>query len=460
MKCTNKCLALLTALAVCFGATGCSDEAIAFSYNPDYKVSAFRISGDTGFETADAFASGLCVVNGDINTDNSAVDMTDATSAGLFDLNSRTVLYAKNIHERLAPASLTKLMTAVVALKYGNPNDVITVSSNMGNLESGAVVCGLAEGDQLTLNQALHALLIKSANDAAVAIAEHIGGSVEGFADMMNEEAQAIGATNSHFVNPHGLNAENHYVTAYDMYLIFNEALKYDTVNEIISMTSYDTVYTDKNGNEKTLSVKNTNQYLAGNVAAPDRVTVIGGKTGTTDDAGYCFTSAYNRDGDEIYTVILNSTTTDQRFTDTATLANWYYGHKVTVAIANTQEKTANGNPLMARIGQTDWTDKTIDATLADPTAQATVFSLAGEVTEKVSHDDLSGTVHVGDKVGSVTLKQDGTKIAVMDLVADEEGAGPNPIEWLLVKLDRLGRRIDNRPLTAESETVAKAPEV
>ena len=110
--------------------------------------------------------------------------------------------------------------------------------------------------------------MIKSANDAAVAIAEHIGGSVEGFADMMNEEAQAIGATNSHFVNPHGLNAENHYVTAYDMYLIFNEALKYDTVNEIISMTSYDTVYTDKNGNEKTLSVKNTNQYLAGNVAA------------------------------------------------------------------------------------------------------------------------------------------------------------------------------------------------
>ena len=114
----------------------------------------------------------------------------------------------------------------------------------------------------------------------------------------------------------------------------------------------------------------------------------------------------------------------------------------------------------MARISQTDWTDKTIDATLADPTAQATVFSLAGEVTEKVSYDDLSGTVHVGDKVGSVTLKQDGIKIAVVDLVADEEGSGPNPIEWLLVKLDRLGRRIDNRPLAAESETVAKAPEV
>ena len=156
----------------------------------------------------------------------------------------------------------------------------------------------------------------------------------------------------------------------------------------------------------------------------------------------------------------MNSSTNDQRFADTAALANWYYGHKVTVAIANTQEKTANGNPLIARISQTDWTDKTIDATLADPAAQATVFSLAGEVTEKVTYDDLSGTVHVGDKVGSLTLKQDGIKVVVADLVADEEGSGPNPIEWLLVKLDRLSRRIENRPLTAESETVAKAPEV
>ena len=96
--------------------------------------------------------------------------------------------------------------------------------------------------------------MIKSANDAAVAIAEHIGGSVEGFAEMMNKEAQAIGATNSHFVNPHGLTADNHYVTAYDMYLIFNEALKYDGVGDIIRMTSYDSVYTDKDGKEKQLS--------------------------------------------------------------------------------------------------------------------------------------------------------------------------------------------------------------
>ena len=273
----------------------------------------------------------------------------------------------------------------------------------------------------------------------------------------MNERAKKLGCTGTLFENPHGLDfdewAGDMHSTAHDVALMMQEAMKSDTFREIVASDDSWIEVTGADGSDHSHSMDTHNELLGqdGN---------IGGKTGTTDDAGYCFTAAYNRDGDETYTVVLNSSTTDQRFADTAALANWYYGHKVTVAIANTQEKTANGNPLIARIGQTDWTDKTIDATLADPAAQATVFALAGEVTEKVTYDDLSGTVHVGDKVGSVTLKQDGTKIAVMDLVADEEGSGPNPIEWLLVKLDRLGRRIDNRPLTAESETVAKAPEV
>ena len=275
-----------------------------------------------------------------------------------------------------------------------------------------------------------------------------MGGSEPAFVQQMNARAAELGMEHTTFRNACGLDTEGHLSTARDVAIMSRTILT--TCPEVLHYTG---IWTDTLRGGATQLV-NTNKLL-------HRYNGITGlKTGTTDDAGYCFASAYNRDGDEIYTVVLNSSTTDQRFADTATLASWYYDHKVTVEIANTQKKTANGNPLMARVSQTDWTDKTIDATLADPTAQATVFSLAGEVTEKVSYDDLSGTVHVGDKVGSVTLKQDGTKIAVMDLVADEEGTGPNPIEWLLVKLDRLGRRIDNRPLTAESETVAKAPEV
>lgn len=386
----------------------------------------------------------------------------DATNAIVMSKDG-SVYYARSADEQVKIASITKVMTAILAIENCKMDEKVTVSNAAATV--GNSTAGLLEGDELTVEQALRGLMIPSGNDAAIVLAEHVGKKIDPktkdavatFVKVMNERAKKLGCTGTVFENPHGLDfdewAGDMHSTAHDVALMMQEAMKNDTFREIVAIDDSWIEVTGADGSDHSHSMDTHNELLGqdGN---------IGGKTGTTDDAGYCFTGAYNRDGDETYTVVLNSSTTDQRFADTAALANWYYGHKVTVAIANTQEKTTNGNPLIARISQTDWTDKTIDATLADPAAQATVFSLAGEVTEKVTYDDLSGTVHVGDKVGSVTLKQDGTKIAVMDLVADEEGSGPNPIERLLVKLDRLGRRIDNRPLTAESETVAKAPEV
>ena len=393
-----------------------------------------------------------------------AEDLPDIDASNAFVMGKNgTVYYARSADEQVKIASITKVMTAILAVENCKMDEKITVSNAAATV--GNSTAGLLEGDEFTVEQALRGLMIPSGNDAAIALAEHVGkkldpktkDAVATFVKAMNERAKKLGCTGTLFENPHGLDfdewAGDMHSTAHDVALMMQEAMKDDTIREVMASKDPWIEVTGADGSDHSHSMDTHNVLL-------DQDGNIGGKTGTTDDAGYCFASAYNRDGDEIYTVVLNSSTTDQRFADTATLASWYYDHKVTVDIANTQKKTANGNPLMARVSQTDWTDKTIDATLADPTAQATVFSLAGEVTEKVSYDDLSGTVHVGDKVGSVTLKQDGTKIAVMDLVADEEGTGPNPIEWLLVKLDRLGRRIDNRPLTAESETVAKAPEV
>lgn len=393
-----------------------------------------------------------------------AEDLPDIDASNAFVMGKNgSVYYARSADEQVKIASITKVMTAILAVENCKMDEKITVSNAAAAV--GNSTAGLLEGDELTVEQALRGLMIPSGNDAAIALAEHVGkkldpktkDAVATFVKAMNERAKKLGCTGTLFENPHGLDfdewAGDMHSTAHDVALMMQEAMKDDTIREVMASKDPWIEVTGADGSDHSHSMDTHNVLL-------DQDGNIGGKTGTTDDAGYCFASAYNRDGDEIYTVVLNSSTTDQRFADTATLASWYYDHKVTVEIANTQKKTANGNPLMARVSQTDWTDKTIDATLADPTAQATVFSLAGEVTEKVSYDDLSGTVHVGDKVGSVTLKQDGTKIAVMDLVADEEGTGPNPIEWLLVKLDRLGRRIDNRPLTAESETVAKAPEV
>lgn len=284
MKCTSKryvCLILINSI-LAVSLCGCGNKNLALSYQRADTQNA--LSKD---QLADPFASDLCVISGDY-LENTNVSMEEESAAGLFDVNHNKVLYAKNIHERLNPASLTKIMTALVAIKYGNTEDMIVCSENVKITEPGATLCGLKAGDKLTLNQALHALLINSANDAAIAIAEHIGGSVEGFTAMMNEEAILLGATSSHFVNPHGLTANEHYVTAYDMYLIMNAAMQYELFNEIIHMNDYTTVYYSSDDSEKEMSFKSTNLFFRGDYNAPDKITVIGGKTGTTNAAGNC----------------------------------------------------------------------------------------------------------------------------------------------------------------------------
>lgn len=311
MKFTNRKKAAVCVLALlCVHLTaGCASKEYRFAYDPDSSVSSFQMLENRMISQSALFAEDLCVASSDINN-GADVDESLFGSAALFSLNKNEVLYAKNIHERLYPASTTKVMTALVALKYGNTEDKITVSAlASGITESGAQLCGLKAGDTLTLDQALHALLMYSANDAGLAIAEHIGGSVEHFSEMMNEEAARIGATNCHFVNPHGLQDESHYVTAYDLYLIFNEAIKYNLFSEIIGMTSYTTTYSDKNGNAKTFEFGTTNQYLQGNYYPPENVTVIGGKTGTTTAAGNCLVLlSKDASGSRYISVILKCT--------------------------------------------------------------------------------------------------------------------------------------------------------
>lgn len=268
--------------------TGCGSRNYRMPYSHHYPVSSYRMPNGTDQDVlAIPFAQDFCVAEGDI-VEGTEVDESLSGAAALFCSDTRKTIYARNIYEQLHPASLTKVMTALVAMKYGSMDMMLTASANVKNLEAGALTCGLAEGDQMTLAQALHILLVQSANDVAVMIAEGVGGSVENFSTLMNTEAKALGATNSHFVNPHGLTADNHYVTVYDMYLIFDAALDYSLFSEIIHMPSYNTIYRDKAGKEKTLSVKSTNLYLHGEQNAPEAITIIGGKTGTTKAAGNC----------------------------------------------------------------------------------------------------------------------------------------------------------------------------
>lgn len=283
--------------------------------------SAYMITDSTlSHEMLDSFSKDLCV-DSRTNISNPEISLQNSHAAGLFDLSNQTILYAQNQFEQLPPASITKILTALVALKYGNLDDEIHVSANCKITESGATLFGIKEGDILTLDQALNILLIQSANDVALAIAEHIGGTQEAFIQMMNDEAQKLGATNSNFMNPHGLTQDDHYTTVYDLYLIFNEVIKYERFREIIQLSSYSSVYYDSQRNPKDIELHSTNQYLTSNVKVPDNVTVLGGKTGTTNAARSCLILySKNKSGNPFVSVILRAETRDDLYADMSRL--------------------------------------------------------------------------------------------------------------------------------------------
>lgn len=239
-------------------------------------------------ERAGLFADGLCVVSGDQPLD--SVSLEEDQEGLLLDLNDQTVMYSKGAYERVYPASITKIMTALLAFQYGNMDDVVTITQENVTLEEGSQVIGFVPGDQVTMDQLVHGLLVYSGNDAASAIATHIGGSTEEFVSMMNSYAAKLGCTGTHFTNPHGLQDENHYTTPYDIYLMLKEALKYPEFTEITQMSSYTLTYKNSEGADMSVSLMATDQYLTGESTAPKGITILGGKTGTTSDAGNCLT--------------------------------------------------------------------------------------------------------------------------------------------------------------------------
>ena len=272
----------------------------------DEKSTTFGITSASGDQArAAAFADGLCVTDSDV--DPNAIFISASESA-LFDVNRENVVYAKNIFEQRSPASITKIMTALVALKYGNLDDAVTVGQSAFDIEEGSSVCELHLGDRLTLKQLLYGMMVASGNDAAQVIAEHIGGSISNFVEMMNQEALALGATHTHFMNVHGLTAEGHYTCAYDIYLMLNEAMKNDTFMDMIQRKNYYAEYTDASGDAYAMTWETTDHYLSGEASQPDNVIIYGGKTVTTSDVGACL-ALISKDlyGNPFISVIMHS---------------------------------------------------------------------------------------------------------------------------------------------------------
>ncbi len=267
------------------------------------------------------FASDLCVTASDVALNGFEGDPT-LHAAGLFDVNQKQVLYADRVHDQLYPASTTKLMTAYLTLQHGNLEDIVTVSdAAVSFVDPEATLCGLEAGDQLTLYDLLCGLILQSGNDNAAVIAEYLGGSIDGFVDMMNSQAAALGATHTHFMNPHGLHDDNHYTTAYDLYLIFNACIKDQRFLDIISMKSYNATWTGMDGNPKTDEWTASNYYSAGLAEMPPGIQVVGGKTGTTDEAGSCVV-LYNLDssGNPLISVVMGAYDKELLYNDTTSL--------------------------------------------------------------------------------------------------------------------------------------------
>ena len=292
-------LVLLTGIML----TGCGNDKIAYFPYGDSGNTGGAYEVTTSVTGLSLMSDGLCVLS-DKNVNN-LTDKPSFNAKSVIVSSDEEAIYSKNCFKKMYPASLTKMMTAyVVFAKEKNLDRTVKIDGESIKIsEPLAKKIRLMDGDEATIRQLLNAALVTSANDAAKALAVAVAGSEEKFAALMNEEAKKIGATHSRFVNSTGLHDTAHYSTLYDLYLIFNELLKNPEFVKIVNQGSYTMKHKNSAGVEVVKTMSSTNQYLAGVMKVPDGYTVIGGKTGTTDEAGSCILMSFKSSSDKKYIV-------------------------------------------------------------------------------------------------------------------------------------------------------------
>lgn len=237
------------------------------------------------------------------------------------------ILYERNADEKMYPASTTKVLTAVVIMENCDLEDQVTVSPKaINSVESGYITANLKAGEVFTVEQLLNILMISSANDAALVLAEHVSGSIEDFCELMNQTATKIGCTSSNFVNPNGVHNENQYSTARDLALIGNYSLKFEKLKELYKKTYFTLPVTDIYTTDDR-RFGTTNELINPNYETNYYKHAIGMKTGHTTPAGYCLIG-YAQKGDlELITVLLKSSTSDNRYLETKMLFEYGFNN-------------------------------------------------------------------------------------------------------------------------------------
>ena len=328
-----------------------------------------------------------------------------AVAAFAFETTTETVIYSYNPDTKLPTGTLAKIVTALVAIENSNLDDIVTCSDGIQSKVPGSSLKmkpNLKSGEQLTVNDLLHGLLMIGANDAAVALAEHVAGVTELFVEQMNNRARELGMKDTHFVNCTGLTAEGHVTSAHDIALMSRELLLHHP-----EVRNYTTIWMDtlRSG---TFGLSNTNKLIRFYEGA------TGLKTGFTQEAGYCISATAERDGMELITVIMKGTTSDSRNTDAKTLLNYGFS---TYTLADIQPE----EPLPV-LPVTLGTADTVALTL--PEEGRTLLlekSRSGGLTQTVElPETVAAPIQTGQQVGTLTVRQDDTALLTVPIVAAE----------------------------------------
>lgn len=345
-----------------------------------------------------------------------------AKGAILYELNTDTVLLEQDADARLYPASTTKLMTALVAMEYGNPEDIITVPAAAvdGLFELGSASYLLA-GEEISFMDLMEYMLIASGNDAANAMAIHISGSISAFADLMNNRAQELGCTNTHFVNPHGLHDEEHYTSARDLLRIAKAAMENPTIAEIVAKDEVVLPITNKHPQTTT---KYTTNYLISRKSTREYYYegAIGIKTGTTTPAGLCLVAACVKGDYTYYTVVLGAEKGENgernQFIETAKLFD--YG-----AENFSQQVMLSSSEPIAEVPVRLSNEK--DSVVVTPSENITAmlpnaFETSDLTMRYTVEESVAAPVQAGDVLGKLTVSYEG-KTWQLDLVASSDAA-------------------------------------
>ena len=351
----------------------------------------------------------------------------------IYDRISKTIIWGKDEKIRSAMASTTKIMTATIVIENANLNDEVTISSKAGG--TGGSRLGLKSGDKITVYDLLYGLMLRSGNDAAVALAEHVGGSVEKFAEIMNKKAEELKLTNTHFVTPHGLDNSEHYTTAYELAKLTDYALQNEKFANIVG-TKTTTIYI----NNQARQITNTNELL-GVLNG-----VVGVKTGFTNNAGRCLVTETKRNDMDIITVVLGADTKEFRTKDSIKLIEYTFSN---YEMVNVQEKIIEEfknwkNINEKRINVIQGEKKYLNLSLGEikvhtiPIKKDEIDNIQYEINTITS---IEAPVEQWQKIGNIVVKMNNNIIEEVEIINLERIERKNWLdyfEYLLKKITEI----------------------